>query len=670
LICTWLTSHRKFALADTADTVTYFDYSYDGNKQLSDAWTTVPGGRPWERQAKSPCRYCNPTENAEDWFVKPGYVYEGSGKPLDACVPGNELSTFENGKPDFFPASIPAPMAYYYLAEGEGYDLTDSVSGDTAAGSVNHVEEHQLAPQDQWADASVPENAAHSGPNWQEDEYFGTSIACGKIDDTIIQKDTLSFADVDYGSSGSWAMSVWFRHEAGVNFADYSREQFFGHGDPIMPTTVTDQVHIQFEKSGSIKTILYDKTDISRFQLPCMQQYCGSNAAEWAVNPHCYRYNSNGEFDQGAYDCWQSGRTNAETETEPAIRDYDNGLWHHLVLTTRPDGQKGYNQYLDGVLRSASPYAPGVGKDKGYSEPYNAADNTGWRNYLGVGGSPIDPVGDIRLCGRNRPVSWADQEADPFEAQYDPRRYFRGKVAHFSVWNSALSQDQVNDLHKSYVDRYGLTVTPFKMPANIPEPMAYYFMDEGHGRNLKESMTQVSDAGQVLFVNETEADVDDDDTQKYSHQYNSANEPNWVDDEYFGRTIKCGDITEHSHQKDFLALADVDYGANGKWAMSVWYRHDPEDNFEGYQREQFFGHGDPVFPTTARNQVHIQYEKDDGILAIIKDSKDLDRYTIPCMKEWCPNEAYVQEHPNCAWEFPNEQRNEVPRAGQNGPCSS
>lgn len=183
------------------------------------------------------CQFCLPTEDDEGWSVKPGYVYDG-----DTCRPGNALSTFTDGKPDFFPASIPAPMAYYYLAEGSGYDLTDSVSGNTAAGSVNHVEEHQLAPQDQWADASSPETAAHSGPNWQEDEYFGTSIACGKIDDTIIQKDTLSFADVDYGSSGSWAWSVWFRHEAGVNYPDYQREQFFGHGDPVFPTTSFDQV--------------------------------------------------------------------------------------------------------------------------------------------------------------------------------------------------------------------------------------------------------------------------------------------------------------------------------------------------------------------------------------------------------------------------------------------
>ena len=148
---------------------------------------------------------------------------------------------FADGKPDFFPASIPATMAYYYLDEGEGYNLTDSVSGNTAAGSVNHIEDHQLTPGNDTHPNPQP-GADHSGPNWQDDEYFGKSIACGKIDDTIIQKDTLSFADVDYGSNGSWAWSVWFRHEAGVNYPDYQREQFFGHGDPIFPTTAFDQV--------------------------------------------------------------------------------------------------------------------------------------------------------------------------------------------------------------------------------------------------------------------------------------------------------------------------------------------------------------------------------------------------------------------------------------------
>ena len=412
---------------------------------------------------------------------------------------------------------------------------------------------------------------------------------------------------------------------------------------------------------------MYDREDITRYNLPCMEQFCGSTAEEWAVNPHCYKYEADGvTVNPAAEACYRQRdlatgedlgnpiRTGASTDTDSAIRDYDNGLWHHLVLTTRSDGQKGFNQYLDGVLRAASPFVEGVGRDKGYGDPSYA-------NHLGVGGSPIDPAGDIRLCGRRKPSTWSDDDAETEQTQYDPKRYFRGKVAHFSVWNSALSQDQVNDLHKSYVDKYGLTVTPFKMPANIPTPMAYYFMDEGHGRNLKESVTQASDAGQVLHVSDeaapsaaearayvldyaTSAASDDDDDNDYSaetataaadvaataategwspdatfaagraaldalhdglsaeemeaawraaatayaHQMDQANEPNWVHDDYFGRTIACGEIDQAggSHQKDFIALADVDYGANGKWAMSVWYRHEQGVNFEGYQREQ------------------------------------------------------------------------------------
>ena len=159
-------------------------------------------------------------------------------------TPTPKVWNHKDSKPDFFPASIPAPMAYYYLGEGAGSKLTDSVSGNTEAGSVLHVEEHQLTPGTE--DGSGPQpGAVHSGPNWQADEYFGSSIACGKIDDTIIQKDTLSLADVDYGSTGSWSWSVWFRHEAGVNFPDYQREQFFGHGNPVFPTTSFDQMHIQ-----------------------------------------------------------------------------------------------------------------------------------------------------------------------------------------------------------------------------------------------------------------------------------------------------------------------------------------------------------------------------------------------------------------------------------------
>ena len=81
-----------------------------------------------------------------------------------------------------------------------------------------------------------------------------------------------------------------------------------------------------------------------------------------------------------------------------------------------------------------------------------------------------------------------------------------------------------------------------------------------------------------------------------------------------------------------------------------------------FLRTQFFGHGDPVFPTSARHQVHIQYEKDDGILGIVKDSGDVDRYTRDCMKQWCPTDEYVRENPSCfKWFFGTRDTNPVPQ---------
>lgn len=299
---------------------------------------------------------------------------------------GNTASAeFVNGKPDFFEPDVPAPLAYYYLDDGAGYDLKESVSGDPAAGSVIFVEEHQV-------------NSTHTEPNWIDDEFFGKTIGCGQISNKenpaegAIQKDTLSLKDVDYGSNGSWAWSVWFRHEKDVNFPDYQREQFFGHGDPTQPTPSANQVHVQYEKSGNIRTIVSDSTD-------------------------------------------------ADTVSTAKTRDTlgvvtDNGNWHQLVLTTRKDGNKGNNLYIDGILQSSSPQGFG---------------NRAFTNsevWVAAGGEPMDPIGPIRLCGREQAQGMNEN------------RYFRGQVAHFSVWDSALSQFEVLALYFSYSARFGLERQP------------------------------------------------------------------------------------------------------------------------------------------------------------------------------------------------------------------
>merc|ERR1711933_129635 len=132
-----------------------------------------------------------------------------------------------------------------------------------------------------------------------------------------IQKDYLSLQDVD--------------------FPDKEREQFFGHGDPNQPTTSNNQVHIQFENDGAVRSIIQDSND------------------------------------EGL-----NGLVITQETSESLI--LDDGNWHHLVVSTREDGYQGYNVYIDGALEASSP------RGEGDSNP---DDSEVW---IAAGGDPIDPL--------------------------------------------------------------------------------------------------------------------------------------------------------------------------------------------------------------------------------------------------------------------------------------
>ena len=52
-------------------------------------WVRVDG-RWVQPEVESPCRFCHPTENAEDWSLKPGYIYDGS-----ICVQAPSAETWQ-----------------------------------------------------------------------------------------------------------------------------------------------------------------------------------------------------------------------------------------------------------------------------------------------------------------------------------------------------------------------------------------------------------------------------------------------------------------------------------------------------------------------------------------------------------------------------------------------
>lgn len=237
--------------------------------------------------------------------------------------------------------------------------------------------------------------SGYTEPNWVNDEYFGTTIQCGS--ESTLQKDIISLPDVDYGSTGAWSMSVWFRH-ADVNFANYEREQFMGHGDPAQATTSVNQFHVQLETSRNIRTILRDST--------------------------------------------HSGSSGGTTDTDGSVIDTTDGLWHHYLVTQRPDGSPGYNVYIDGELRAADPYVSNVGINPGITSQV-------------MGTRPINPEGHIRLCGR-----------ELFGAGvYHEDRYFLGRVAHFAVWNSNMSPAQVTEMYNAYATQYNFPATPAERAA-------------------------------------------------------------------------------------------------------------------------------------------------------------------------------------------------------------
>ena len=75
-------------------------------------WVRVDG-RWVQPEVESPCRFCHPTENAEDWSLKPGYIYDGS-----ICVQAPSAETWQETA-TLAGASLSVPyIAFHALSLG------------------------------------------------------------------------------------------------------------------------------------------------------------------------------------------------------------------------------------------------------------------------------------------------------------------------------------------------------------------------------------------------------------------------------------------------------------------------------------------------------------------------------------------------------------------------
>jgi hypothetical protein len=88
---------------------------------------------------------------------------------------------------------------------------------------------------------------------------------------------------------------------------------------------------------------------------------------------------------------------------------------------------------------------------------------------------------------------------------------------------------------------------PFTMPTGIPDPLAYYWLNEGSGTAFKESVSDDANAGYVTYdIEDQPRDANGD--IKYPG-------PTWVKDPHFGDVFQCGNLDTEA--RDAVMLKDI-----------------------------------------------------------------------------------------------------------------
>ena len=219
-------------------------------------------------------------------------------------------------------------------------------------------------------------------------------------------------------------------------------------------TTARNQLNVQLELDGSVWTGLFDSRDIDRYagsnETLLVEEFGQAKVDELfpdGVRADCFGdRDCRGKFAHSTRTCKTGQRRNVQGRTSADSYRYENSCtrdlydsqWHHYLVTTRPDGAKGYNVYLDGTLRASSPGIEGVGEVSKADDAINQA----------VGGERFDPEGRMRFCGRATPGSWRKSPANT--SCTPPNGASRGKrsVVAFgaSMLSTALSRVELDCL--------------------------------------------------------------------------------------------------------------------------------------------------------------------------------------------------------------------------------
>ena len=273
-------------------------------------------------------------------FEEDGAVCGASAQILDDDDAGGADVAESDGTDDYAPAEedalVPRPVAFFPL--NDGLTARQTSVRDTLGGPSGQVFflGSPVAPDDIDSQA------------WVEDEELGMVLSCGGVLDGATADTYAELPDVEYGSSGAWAISMMLRTqepEEGVDPVLNPFAYFFSHGE-LDPSDVMVNV---FQPNHI--NVLSKRTDLGQLEGVRVVARSKSDLLD------------------------QTRFMDSDTSFHAALSDND---WHHVILTSigqdnSADGLAGHDLYVDGELVAVE-------------------------RLFGQG--PIDPSGPVTLCAR------------------------------------------------------------------------------------------------------------------------------------------------------------------------------------------------------------------------------------------------------------------------------
>eukprot|EP00887_Chlorella_sp_A99_P005410 scaffold1.g5410.t1 len=203
-------------------------------------------------------------------------------------------------------------------------------------------------------------------------------------------KNALLLDNLPYALNGSFAISLWMRRLPGADTSGATFQYLFSHAGVGAASTYSPN-----QANGSVQP------GASRAINLCMQDANDDATALTFVD-------SDGAVSSNAF------------RNTTGLLDVNDGDWHMITLSTFPNNTAGYALYVDG--REAGAIT-------------NASTGTFGAPVEATGGQPAEIDEPIHLCARS---------------DLDPDRFYDGAVAHLTIWNDALTPDQVAGIYRQY----------------------------------------------------------------------------------------------------------------------------------------------------------------------------------------------------------------------------